>query len=136
MIWYRIPIRPVTKKNSQQIIKSKGRPMIIPSAQYRKYEKDAGCYLIPSEPPIAYPINVKCTYYFHPNKDGSIPKKNPDLVNLIEATNDILVKHRIVADDNCTIIVSHDGSSVIYDSIHDEGTEIEISEKEIPFRTD
>lgn len=131
MIYYRIPLRPVTKKNSQKIVTVRGRPMIIPSSQYKQFEKDAGYFLIPSEPPIAYPINVGCKYYFHPNKDGSIPRKNPDLVNLLEATNDILVKYRIIADDNCTIVVSHDGSEVIYDPYHDECTVIQIDAKEI-----
>ena len=126
-IFYRIPLRPITKKNSQQIVKMKERLMIIPSSQYRKYEKDAGCFLIPSEPPIAYPVNVRCTYYFHPNKDGSLPKKSPDLVNLIEATNDVLVKYKILADDDCQIIKRHDGSEVIYDPYHDECTEVEIT---------
>lgn len=126
MIYYRIPIRPITKKNSQQIIHNRGRAMIIPSKAYKQFEKQAGFYLIPTEPPIAYPINVKCTYYFHPNKDGSLPKNAPDLVNLIEATNDVLVKYKIVADDHCQIIKRHDGSEVIYDAFHDEGTEVEI----------
>ena len=129
MIWYRVPIRPVTKKNSQKIIRVNGRLMITPSPQYRRYEKEASAWLIPTEPPIDYPINVKCTYYFHPNKDGSIPKNTPDLVNLIEATCDVLVKCKIVKDDNCQIIVGHDGSEVIYDAEHDEGTEIEITRK-------
>lgn len=127
MIWYRIPLRPVTKKNSQKIIRVNGRLMITPSPQYRRYEKAAGNWLIPSEPPIASPVNVKCTYYFHPNKDGSIPKNLPDLVNLIEATCDVLVKHRIILDDNCGIIRSHDGSEVIYDPFHEECTEVEIT---------
>jgi len=127
MIYYRIPLRPVTKKNSQKIVRVRGRYMIIPSTQYKRYEKDAGCYLIPTEPPIEYPVNVKCIYYFHPNKDGSIPKNLPDLVNLIEATCDVLVKNKIIKDDNCMIIRGHDGSEAIYDPFHDECTEVEIS---------
>ena len=35
-----IQLNPVTKKNSQQIIKIKNRYMIIPSKQYKQYEKD------------------------------------------------------------------------------------------------
>lgn len=126
MIYYRILLRPVTKKNSQQIIRVNGRMMITPSAQYRKYEKQSGFFLIPTEPPIDYPVNVSCKYYFHPNKDGSIPKNLPDLVNLIEATCDCLVKHKVIKDDNCRIIRSHDGSEVIYDADHEEMTEVEI----------
>ena len=44
MIWYRIPLRPVTKKNSQKIIRVNGRLMITPSPQYRRYEKEAGSW--------------------------------------------------------------------------------------------
>jgi len=127
MIWYRIPLRPVTKKNSQRIIRVNGRLMITPSPQYRRYEKEASAWLIPTEPPIDYPVNVKCTYYFHPNKDGRVPKNLPDLVNLIEATCDVLVKNKILADDNCRIIRTHDGSEVIYSPLEDERTEVEIT---------
>lgn len=126
MIYYRILLRPVTKKNSQKIIRVNGRMMITPSPQYRRYEKESGFFLVPTEPPIDYPVNVSCKYYFHPNKDGSIPKNLPDLVNLIEATCDCLVKHKVIKDDNCQIIRSHDGSEVIYDPFHDEMTEVEI----------
>lgn len=38
-----------------------------------------------------------------------------DLVNLLEATCDILVKANVIEDDNCKIIATHDGSFVTYD---------------------
>ena len=38
-----------------------------------------------------------------------------DLVNLLEATCDILVKANVIEDDNCKIIAMHDGSYVTYD---------------------
>ena len=38
-----------------------------------------------------------------------------DLVNLLEATDDILVSCGVLKDDNAKIIVSHDGSRVYYD---------------------
>ena len=41
-----------------------------------------------------------------------------DLVNLLEATCDILVAGHVIADDNSKIIVSHDGSRVLYDKVN------------------
>ena len=41
---YDIKVPPVTKKNSQQIIKVHGRNIIIPSAAYKKYEAQCGQY--------------------------------------------------------------------------------------------
>jgi hypothetical protein len=42
-------------------------------------------------------------------------KHRVDLVNLLEATCDILVKANVLEDDNSNIIISHDGSRVLYD---------------------
>ena len=47
MIAFTIPVAPVTKKNHQQIISIKGKPMVIPSKQYRQYEADCGYFLKP-----------------------------------------------------------------------------------------
>lgn len=117
-----IPLEPRTKKNSQQIILVKGRPMIFPSKKYKEYEKACGKY-IPNlrEPPINYPVNIKCIYYMP-------TKRKCDLTNLLEATDDILVHYGVLEDDNYTIIVSHDGSRVYYDK-ENPRTEIQI-EKE------
>lgn len=102
-----IPINPRTKKNSQQIIQCKGRAMIIPSKQYKQYERDCKVFL-PNEEPIDYPCNIKCVYYMRTR--GRI-----DLTNLLSATMDILVTHKVITDDNRNIAVSHDGSIVLYD---------------------
>lgn len=101
---------PITKKNSQQIIHVKGRPMIIPSKAYKEYEKACGEYLKDIEP-FLDPCNVKCLYYMPTHR-------RVDLVNLLEATNDILVKYGILIDDNSNIVVGHDGSRVLYDKEH------------------
>jgi len=100
--------KPITKKNHQQIIYVKGRPLIIQSSAYRKYEKDCKKYIPKIEKVINERINLKCVYY--------MPTKHKvDLCNLLGATCDILVKHKILEDDNCNIVVSHDGSVVLYD---------------------
>lgn len=102
-----IQLNPVTKKNSQQIIKIKNRYMIIPSKQYKQYEKEVKQFM-PDIETINYPVNVKCLYYMK-------TKRKVDLNNLLEATTDVLVKYKILEDDNSKIVVSHDGSRVLYD---------------------
>ena len=42
-------------------------------------------------------------------------RRRVDLVNLLEATDDVLVHYGVLEDDNSNIIVSHDGSRVFYD---------------------
>ena len=114
-----IPITPITKKNHQQIIKAKGHYMVIPSKQYRQYEKDCGAFLNPLPfTCIEEPVNVKCLYYMPTHR-------RCDLVNLQEATLDVLVKYGIIADDNSNIVASMDGSRVLY-SKEFPRTEIEI----------
>lgn len=52
-------------------------------------------------------------------------KKNRDLTNLENTTADILVKYKVIADDNYNIITSWDGSRIIYEKGREE-TIIEI----------
>lgn len=58
--------------------------------------------------PIDHPVEVKCLFYMP-------TKRRVDLTNLLEAVDDVLVKARVLLDDHCGIIVSHDGSRVLYD---------------------
>ena len=51
---------------------------------------------------------MRCVYYMPTHR-------RVDLCNLLEATCDLLVHHGVLADDNCTVVVSHDGSRVLYD---------------------
>jgi Holliday junction resolvase RusA-like endonuclease len=105
-----IPLNPRTKKNSQRIITNPRTkaPMILPDANYREYEKEAGWFLKKPEKPIDIPVNVKCIFY----RDS---RRRCDLTNLLEAIDDILVKYRILKDDNFEIIRGHDGSRVFVD---------------------
>ena len=57
---------------------------------------------------INFPVSVKCLYYMS-------TKRRPDLTNLLEATDDILVYYGVLEDDNYNIIASHDGSRVYVD---------------------
>lgn len=116
-----IELPPITKKNHSQIIKAKGRLMVIPSKQYRDYEK-ACAEFIPQMPFHMFdcPVNVECVYYMPTHR-------RVDLVNLQEATLDVLVKYGILKDDNSNIVASMDGSRVLYDK-ENPRTEIEILE--------
>lgn len=103
-----IKLPPVTKKNSMQIIQRGKcqRPLLIPSKQYRQYESNAGWFLKPLA--IARPVNIKALYFMP-------TRRKVDITNLESALLDVLVKHGVIADDNCHIVVSTDGSRVMYD---------------------
>lgn len=103
-----ILLQPVTKKNSQRIVKCGSFSKIMPSKSYVQYEKECGWYLKRMEPPIEERCEVTCLFYMK-------TRRQVDLTNLLEAVDDVLVKHGILADDNSRIIVSHDGSRVLHD---------------------
>lgn len=109
MIKFTIPLAPISKKNSQQIFRPNGmnRPIIVPSKKYKEYEETA-LYYIPKNIFINAPVNIKCLFYMP-------TKRKCDLTNLLEAIDDVMVKAGLLADDNYTIIESHDGSRVFYD---------------------
>lgn len=122
---YIIPLPPVTKKNSQQIMvnKTTGKPFIMPSVKYRQYEQAARCFLPqPSDGPIDYPVNVKCVFYMP-------SRRKADLTNLLEAADDLLVAAGILADDNYKIVAGHDGSRCLVDKDNPR-TEITITREE------
>ena len=122
MLHFVIELPPVTKKNSQRIISVNGRPMIIPSAKYKAYEKDCGYMVKGKGMRISTPVNVKAIYYMP-------TRRRVDLTNLHEALHDILVKYEVLEDDNSKIIVSTDGSRVMYDKDHPR-TEVWITREE------
>ena len=119
-----IPLNPITKKNSQRIIKNRatGKPLIIQSETYKQYEKDCGVFLGNWKDPINYPINLKCLFY---RKD----RRGVDLSNCLEAIQDVLVKYGVIKDDMHNIVVSVDGSRVLYDR-ENPRTEIYIERSE------
>ena len=96
--------------------------MIIPSKQYKEYEKQALIYLMFNPLIIDYPVNVECHFYMK-------TRRKVDLVNLLESVCDVLVRAGILEDDNSSIVVSHDGSRVHYDK-ENPRTEIIITEVE------
>lgn len=107
MIKFTIPLPPVSKKNSQRIVRVGSRYIPLPSKAYADYEKAAG-YFLPKILTIDYCVNVRCLFYMPTHRKC-------DLVNLLEAIDDVMVKYRLIEDDNFNIVVSHDGSRVMYD---------------------
>ena len=100
--------RPYTKKNHQQILKTgNGRRFVAPSKEYQLYEEAALWQIHGVGGGIDVPVNVCCVYYMP-------TKHRVDLVNLLEATCDILVKAGVLKDDNSNIVAGHDGSRVRY----------------------
>lgn len=117
-----IPLPPITKKNSQQIVWANGRPCIIQNKRYKEYEKSAGYFIPCKNSNIDYPINLKMVYYMP-------TKRRVDLGNLQAATCDILVKYKVLSDDNYHVVASMDGSRVYYNK-ENPRTEITITKLE------
>lgn len=108
-IRFSIDLTPVTKKNHQNIYKTKdGKRFVSPSKQYQNYEASA-LWMIPKSPgrPITDRVNIQYRFV--------MPTRcRCDLTNLEEAIDDILVKAGLLADDRYAIIAGHDGSRVVY----------------------
>ncbi|MBR2734829.1 MAG: hypothetical protein IKE05_01390 [Clostridia bacterium] len=114
-----IPVHPVSKKNSQQIITlktkyGKSRNIIIPSKKYKEFEAECMPFLFQVKTQagvIDSPINMAVSFYVS-------KKLKYDLTNLLEAIDDAAVKSGFIADDNRDIIAGHDGSRVFYDKLN------------------
>ena len=120
---FTIPIEPVTKKNHSQVVIIKGRPIVLPSKPYQEYEKKCKQYIPKINEPINYPINLKCHFY-----KGT--HRKCDLTNLLQAVCDILVKYKILEDDDYSIVSTTNGSEVFYDK-ETPRTEIYIEKKDL-----
>lgn len=116
-----IPINPRTKKNSMQMI-TKPRPRLIQSKTYRQYESDCLKLLKPPREPINAKVIVLARYY-----RGTAHRC--DITNLNGALHDILVKAKVLEDDNYKIVIGTDGSRVYIDR-ENPRTEVEIMEVE------
>jgi Holliday junction resolvase RusA-like endonuclease len=116
-----INLPPVTKKNHQEIrwsFKKKQR-YVGQSDTYLQYEKDF-MLLCPRVDTVNTPVNIKALYYMPTHR-------KVDLSNLHSALLDCLVVAGVLEDDDSKIVVSLDGSRVLYDKDFPR-TEIEITE--------
>lgn len=103
---------PRTKKTHQQILKNRsGRPFVAPSKEFLVYQEQCLWQIRTPRRAISEAVNVKAVYYM-PNR------RRVDLVNLLEATCDILVKAGVLDDDCAAIVAGHDGSRVLLDRQH------------------
>lgn len=93
--------------------------MVIPSKQFKDYEKACEPYMPEMSIPIERPIELSCKFYMP-------TRRRVDAVNLLQAVCDILVKYGVIADDNSNIIASFDGTRVLY-SKDNPRTEITIT---------
>lgn len=109
---------PRTKKNSLMIAGTgtkcprcgkHARQFVRQSKAHDDYAKAAAWQLRPKpEKPIDYPVNIRCLFYMK-------TRRKVDGLNLCATVDDLLVKYGILADDNSRIVVSHDGTRVLYD---------------------
>lgn len=111
---YTIMGNPKSKKNNMRPARRKnGSLMLIQSQTYIDYANDAMPQLLEQlqqqhHDAIDTAVNVQMIYY-------RSDRRRTDLVNLQNATLDILVQANILADDNYNIVASMDGSRVYYD---------------------
>lgn len=120
---FTLNVKPRTKKNHSQLVTLKtGRQMMLPSKQYREFEKEiineveTNCGNIET---IDYPINLKCSFFKEKNYRS-------DLTGYLQAIQDALVKAKLLLDDNSNIVASTDGSRVFLDR-NNPRIEIEIT---------
>lgn len=110
MIKIVIPTSPRPKKNSQEIVfnKKTGKRMVIQSKKYLEFEKECKKYIPVMEEPINFPINLSCKFYVN-------DARKRDIVNFVEAVQDILVKYGVLEDDNYNIVASVDNCTMEID---------------------
>lgn len=120
-IKYTIKGDPRTKKNSLKIAGSGKRCPVC-----KKFEKqwvrqgkahdayaEAALWQLRPVPPRPIECPVHCKYVFHMKT-----RRVVDGLNLQAAIDDLLVEAGILKDDNSRIVVSHDGSRVLYDPVN------------------
>lgn len=111
-IKFTIPVKCRTKKNHGQIIHTKtGKHTILPSPQYKEFEKEVIKYVTAefgNIEPIDFKCNLKCIFY----KDINYKS---DLVGYLQAIQDALVKAGLLKDDNTNIVTTVNGSEVRHD---------------------
>lgn len=126
---YVIRGEPRTKKNHQEIAGSGKRcptcgkferQWVRQGRAHQAYRNLALPQLVPCpRRPVDQPVHIKCLFYM-------ATRRRVDGLNLEEAVDDLLVEAGILADDNSRIVISHDGSRVLYDKDNPR-TEITIS---------
>lgn len=114
-----VNVNPRSKKNSQEIVfnRKTGKRMVIQNKRYTEFEKECKQYMPKLDKPINYPINLQCKFYV-------CDARKRDIANYLEAIQDVLVKYKVLEDDNYNIVSSLNGCSMEIDR---ENSRIEIS---------
>lgn len=102
---------PIVKKNTQKVVRSRGRTFVAYSPQYKEWLHRAMDELALQhrpEEPIDYPVILLCKFFMQ-------SLRVVDLSALYEGIQDTLVKMEILKDDNFNIVIGHDGSRVLLD---------------------
>ena len=92
--------RTPSKKNSKIMVCRGKFPMLLPSAKYKEWHKDAIIQLAQQKVPkdkLNKPIKITTTFY-------APDKRVFDLSNKIESIHDLLVDYGFLEDDNYTIL--------------------------------
>lgn len=115
---YVIPLDPRTKKNHQMIAGSGSRcpycgkfqkQFIRQGKAHDEYVIQAYAHIRPRPPaPIDQPVHIRYLFYMK-------TRRKVDALNLCAAADDLLVEAGVLADDNASIVKSHDGTRVLYD---------------------
>lgn len=124
MLTISIPGRPVPKKNNSIMVK--GRNLILPSKAYAEYHKfcignkrHPGWLAQWGNIQYTEPVQMTCLYWYADFRWWG------DLINLLEATADILQDADILKDDK--LVRSVDGSRIMGIDKENPRTEIAIS---------
>lgn len=117
---YVIEGEPASKKNSSQIVRVRGKPMLLPNKGYLDYCERAkiGLSVRQLSQPIFFPVRLDVVYY-------RSNKRRVDKTNLESAVCDVLVSNGIIADD-CRDICYDIRGEVLYDK-ENPRTEITIT---------
>lgn len=108
-----------SKKNSKRIVHCKGRPMIISSSDYIKWEKKAvRLFEIDkvNQKPIGEVVSVYISFKLPDNR-------RRDLTNMAEGILDAMVKAGVIKDD-CWKYVRH--ITLVWTDIGDAGASISV----------
>lgn len=110
--------QPITKKNSMRIFNGR----VMQSKAYCNYEKDCLYQLMKKRTPLEGKLHVTCLYYMKTARE-------PDLLNLMAATHDILEKANVIVNDSQ--IKSVDGSRIMGKDKMNPRVEILLEEFEV-----
>lgn len=123
MFSYTFPGEVPSKKNSKQLICVKGRSILLPSKNYRAWEKIAKSIITlygrPVRPLISAKLNIRI---FH----GDLIKR--DTNNATQGIQDVLVDMGVLVDDNWMVIGSPNVSHFI--DIKNPRMEVDVIEQE------